>query len=101
MEPVVDSLGDPEKLLVTSDRQPAGIHPGPARIRQQRLQHLRNTPAACGGVDVPDHTPGQDLIGGPRRFLDLSVRLPQQGAKAFWRGRSDGNLVIAATRSTL
>ena len=88
----MDSLGDPEKLVITSDRQPAGIHPCPARISQQRLQHLRHTPAAGGGVDVPDDTPGQDLMGGPRRFLDFSVHLPQQGPKAFWRGRSDGDV---------
>jgi hypothetical protein len=54
VQAVVDALGDREELLVALDHHPLGVDVRPARVGEQRLEHLGHAAAARGRVHVPD-----------------------------------------------
>jgi hypothetical protein len=56
---IVNPLGDQEERRIGVEHQPPRVDAGAARIREQRLQHLGDATAVCGGVDVPHHPASQ------------------------------------------
>ena len=67
VQPVVQSLGDREELLIAVQHQPAGVDPGAAPVGQQRLQHLGDAATLGGGIDVPHDPAGQQRYAPVRR----------------------------------
>ena len=57
MKHVVDSLGDPEEVGVAFDDHPSHVHACAAAVGDERREQLRDSPATCGRVDVPDDAP--------------------------------------------
>jgi hypothetical protein len=64
MQAVMDALGQREELAIASDHLPARVNACPARVGQERGEHLGHTAATGGGAHVPDSAPGEQRLGG-------------------------------------
>jgi hypothetical protein len=84
MQRVVNPLGDREERRVGVEHHPPGVDAGAARIREQRLQHLCDTPAVWGGVDVPHDSVGQQRarpLGGPPGIKEGRLQITNTSAE--------------------
>ena len=70
----METLGDGEELGHAVDHEPPGVDTAPARVGEQHLQHLGDTPTLGGGVDVPHRPALQDAVG--RLGLGSQLRDP-------------------------
>ena len=83
VEAVVDPLGDPKEAAVPTDRDPARVHPGSARVGEEGLQHLGHAAATGGRVDVPDHASREDPAGLAHRPLDPGEVVSEQSPETL------------------
>ncbi len=97
VQSVVQALGDVEEQRPAVDDDPARVHAGPARIGQQRAQHLGHAAAVRGGVHAPDDASLQQLAR-VRSELDEVGELPrvQHVGEAVDRQRRDLDLLERA-----
>jgi hypothetical protein len=70
VETVVYSLRDREEILASLDHEPARIDPRSARIRQKCLQHLGDTTADRGRIDVQNRSISECHARGFRDRLE-------------------------------
>ena len=61
MQKVVNPLGEHEEVLVARDHHPARVDTRPARVREQRDEHLGHPTALRSRIDVPHHAPVKSL----------------------------------------
>ena len=78
VQEVVDPLGEDEEVLVALDHHPARVDAGPARVGEQRDEHLGNAAAAGGRVDVPYDAPVEHLAAAPHGAQDALVVLGRE-----------------------
>ena len=61
VQEIVDPFGEDKEVVVTRDHHPARVDAGPARVGEERDEHLGHAAALGGRVDVPQHPPGERL----------------------------------------
>jgi hypothetical protein len=93
MQAVVDPLRDPEEVRIPGDRHPAHVHTGPSRVRQQRMQELRDSSSARRRIHVPDHPPPQHVPRGGDSVVHLFIPLSEQRAEALRREGGNRDLL--------
>ena len=82
---------------VAVENQPPGLDAGAPPVGEQRLQHLGDAAAVRGGVDVPDHPPGESRAGaasGGQQAVRLLIS--QKLGQAIERSRLNVHLLHAA-----
>src|SRR6266536_2201393 len=71
MESVVQALRQAEEFRRALDDQPARIDAGPASVRDERRQHLRDAATPRRRADVPEDSPGHSAASGGAGVLGL------------------------------
>ena len=100
VQAIVQALGDPEELVVATDRHPARVHARTARVPDQRAQHLRHAAAAGSGVHVPERPPLQQLAPTGDRVLEVRKPLDRQDVAEVVRIKQrDGDVVQGMARA--
>jgi hypothetical protein len=67
-----------EELGIALDDHPAGVHTGPARIGDQRHEHLGDAAPACRRVDAPHDPAGQQPLCARDRGIELTDLLRRE-----------------------
>ena len=93
VQEVVDPLGEDEEVLVALDHHPARVDAGPARVGEERDEHLGNAAALGGRVDVPYDAPVEHLAAAPHGAQHALVVLGREHRfEALQVERADGHV---------
>src|SRR5450432_3809769 len=74
----MDPLSENEEVLVTPDHHPARVDARPARVGEQRNEHLGHAAALGGRVDVPQDAPVKRLAAALHRTQQALVVLVRE-----------------------
>ena len=69
LQGIVETLGDAKELLGTADDLPPGRDPQLGKQRDVPVQHLGDSPADSGGVDM-DQRPAADALCQPAQEIE-------------------------------